>query len=60
MHFAREPLDGVVFASDGAGELVSSEFLLHSPCEMREAVLGDDQLARQIDQRVDLRLVHAK
>ena len=36
------------------------DLVLQSLREMRDAVLGDDQLARQIDQRVDLHLIHAQ
>ncbi len=60
MHFAREPLDRIVFAPDRPREVVIPDLVLQSLREMRDAVLGDDQFACQIDQRVDLHLIHAQ
>jgi hypothetical protein len=60
VHFTREPFDRIVFTPDCPRKFAVLELVLQSPREMRDAVLGDYQLPRQINQCIDLPLVHAK
>ena len=60
MHFAGKPLNRIVFAPHHPREFVIPDLVLQSLYEMRDAVLGDDELPCQTDQRVNLPFIHAK
>jgi hypothetical protein len=59
-YFAGKPVEGLLLAPDGPGELLGPGLGFHALCQMRKTVLHNDELAGQIDQGIDLRFRYAK
>ena len=60
MQSGHQTVNGVVVASNCTDQFAAGKLLFYSLCRMRQGIFCNNEFTRQIDERLDFRLAHAK